>query len=132
MQQQFTIAGSANQTKAINQANIVEMDFLAKNKETIIFIEASSQYCNIHKYNQSSPELLRIAINSIEDFFTAKDFIRIHRSYIINIKFIKEFIKSGRDYKVIIEINKIKKELPIARSYLKNIKELIKQKKIAS
>ena len=81
------------------------------NFSEIIFIESLTDYVKIHL--EAKMIVTRETISNIEAKLSQKDFIRIHRSYIVSIaninSFTNEFIEVG------------KKALPISRSYKKDV-----------
>jgi DNA-binding LytR/AlgR family response regulator len=81
--------------------------------DDILFLEAFDNYCNLYTYDQK--HLISHTLKSVEEKLPAQQFIRIHRSYIINIT----KIKSLHDGYVFIEKNKI----PVSNS---NRDELMK------
>ena len=77
----------------------------------INYIESISDYIKIHLANKTI--VTRETITSIEAKLPQKDFIRIHRSFIVSIPKIDSFTNE------FVELNK--KVVPISRSYKKNV-----------
>jgi DNA-binding LytR/AlgR family response regulator len=84
----------------------------------ILYIEAERNYCRI--YSTSKEYLLVLTLKEMEEKLPNHHFIRIHRSYIINLSHIKEVSTSN-----LIVAEKL---LPISKSYkdelLKRLKTL--------
>lgn len=77
---------------------------------TICYLEASGSYCNIHtidckKYTVSQP------LGEITNCLCPDTFIRVHRSYVININYVDKYI--GNLFYV------HNKMIPIGRAYKK-------------
>lgn len=51
----------------------------------VAFIEADRVYCNVHMRDGKTVHTLCSPLNSVEASFPSDTFVRIHRSYIINI-----------------------------------------------
>lgn len=83
------------------------------NFDEITYIESLSDYLKIHIGEKTV--VTRETITSVEVKLPQKDFIRIHRSYIISIAHVSAFTN---EY---IEVNKM--QLPISRSYKKDVLE---------
>ena len=81
------------------------------NFSEINYIESLSDYIKIHLVNKTI--VTRETITNIEAKLPQKEFLRIHRSYIVSISKIQSFTNE------FIEINK--KALPISRSYKKEV-----------
>ncbi|MEX1383158.1 LytR/AlgR family response regulator transcription factor [Lutibacter sp.] len=81
------------------------------NFSEINYIESLSDYIKIHLVNKTI--VTRETITNIEAKLPQKEFLRIHRSYIVSISKIESFTNE------FIEINK--KALPISRSYKKEV-----------
>jgi len=77
----------------------------------IHYIESISDYVKIHSTNQKVT--IRYTISSIEKMLSSNEFLRIHRSYIINSKYITKFTA----HSIFIE----DKEFPIGPSYKKEV-----------
>ena len=77
----------------------------------INYIESLSDYIKIHLINKII--VTRETITNIEAKLPQKEFLRIHRSYIVSISKIESFTNE------FIEINN--KALPISRSYKKEV-----------
>lgn len=76
------------------------------------YIESLADYLKIHLLDKTI--LTRETITSIEAKLPKRDFLRIHRSYIISISKIESFTNE------FVEINK--KAVPISRSYKNDVK----------
>jgi two-component system LytT family response regulator len=75
----------------------------------IMYIEGLKDYIKIYLQSAQSPVVTRMPMKTIEELLPAKDFIRIHKSYIVSIAFITATRKTS------IFINKI--ELPVSDLY---------------
>lgn len=60
--------------------------------EDILYIEADRNYCHI--YSNTKEYLVVMSLKEMDDKLPSKHFLRIHRSYIINISQIKEIATS--------------------------------------
>ncbi len=68
-------------------------------KEDILFIRSANNYTDL--YTEEGKHVIRQSISSLENELDPMAFMRIHRSVIIKIEEVKEFISSGNgDYKV--------------------------------
>lgn len=89
----------AQQSLHINQPPIVKDGLFVRKKEgfqkllysDILWIEASRSYSYIHFTNKPSA-IVTFPLSKLEEKLPASDFIRIHRSYMININHIDGFI----------------------------------------
>ena len=81
------------------------------NFSDINYVESFSDYIKIHIINKTI--VTRETITSIEAKLPQKDFMRVHRSFIVSIPKIVSFTNE------FIEVNK--KAIPISRSYKKDV-----------
>ncbi len=90
--------------------------------EEIDWIEAASNYVEIHTGQQSF--LVRHTMNELEKRLSATHFLRIHRSYIVNVGKIRgvQPCNSG-EYMVRLQSGK---ELPSSRGYRENLDSILK------
>jgi len=84
----------------------------------ILYIESLADYIHIYLQNQKRITT-RITMKAMEDKLSQKNFIRIHRSYIVPLA----QIENVRNKTIAIA----GKELPIGRSYEKEVAKLIKE-----
>lgn len=89
-----------------SERKMIKVDY-----SSILYIESYSDYLKIH--TESETIVTRETITAIEAKLPKKQFLRIHRSYVISMHFIQSFTN---EY---ITINK--QALPISRSYKKAI-----------
>jgi DNA-binding LytR/AlgR family response regulator len=98
--------------------------------EDLLFIESEGNYVEVtfqKGKNETGNVLLRSSLKGI--LKQLKDFpflFKCHRSYIVNIKRIKNTNGNAQGYKLHIE--SLDKEIPVSRSYLKKFKELMRQR----
>ncbi len=92
--------------------------------EEIIFFESESNYTNVHG-NRPKPVLLANTLKYFEDILLPQGFLRIHRSYLVNIQHIRhDKLKKSR----IMLSNGM--ELKVARRRIKSLNNYLYQAKI--
>lgn len=62
--------------------------------KSIRFIEAMSEYLRIYMWGQGRPIIVLLSMKKMEERLPSRMFLRIHRSYIINLKMIREVTKN--------------------------------------
>lgn len=98
-------------TKAYNLANVsqtqeeeeqaeylflkVEYQLVKVILKDITFIEAYKDYVKVHLTNKPAPLLSLTSLKSLEDLLPAKQFMRIHRSYIVSLDHIQSITKNS-------------------------------------
>jgi two-component system, LytTR family, response regulator len=93
---------------------------LAISVADIIRIEAEGDYSKL--VTAKNNFLSNFGISTLEVKLDPQKFIRVHRSYIINVDFIKEIQKYPNNYDVIMQNNDV---VRVSRGYLENIKKLV-------
>jgi DNA-binding LytR/AlgR family response regulator len=95
----------------------------------ILFIESEGNYVEVtfqKEKDETESVLLRSSLKGIVKQLRAFPFLfKCHRSYIVNVKRIKRTNGNAQGYKLHLE--NCNKEIPVARSYLKKFKELMRQ-----
>lgn len=105
-----------------NDKVILEDDYFGRHAvyiRDIIYVESDKHYINYHIMNMSEPIKMRGSINDCEEKYSRYNFVRIHRRYLINLKYISDY-----DYhndKILL--GKIEKELPMSKMMRKEIDE---------
>ncbi|MBA2250241.1 MAG: response regulator transcription factor [Chitinophagaceae bacterium] len=87
----------------------------------IIYCESESNYTVLHLVNEPKFTVCR-TLGEIEDILITSHFLRIHRSYLVNTKKIKEFIKGEGGY--LIMENEI--EIPVSRNKREQLGSILK------
>ncbi len=82
----------------------------------IVYIEGLKDYIKIHLKSTSKAIITRLSIKSLEEQLPASQFIRIHKSYIVSLKYITAVRKSS------VFIDAI--ELPVSDNYRETIATL--------
>lgn len=85
--------------------------------EDLLYVEGLKDYVKIFVRNQAKPILTRMNLKGMEDVLPSDEFVRIHKSYIINRKKITKLNSKG------ILLNDI--QIPIGETYKAIVKELV-------
>lgn len=91
--------------------------------DDVEWIEASGNYINLH--TRGGTHTLRETITSFEDRFHSSQFIRIHRSAIVNSDHVQE-VQPWFTGEYVVRL-KSGKELTLSRGYLRNLPLLLEQ-----
>lgn len=110
---------NGEEAKASEEAHILSDRIFVRFKERmikiyiseILFIEAERAYCTIH--TQDKEYLITLPLKSLYEKIDSQHFIRVHRSYVVNLSKVDEF---GDDYLVLA-----KKKVPISRSHKEEV-----------
>lgn len=132
-----------NSSKEINQMlseriNIspVKEDLITLNKSTkesisirpedILYMESEGNYVNVH-YRQDEKvtyKQIRSTIKQMEETLQNHPmFIRCHRAFIVNINYISNAEGNAQGYQ--LTLSNVPLEIPVSRTYLKNIKDAL-------
>ncbi len=88
--------------------------------EDIQWIEAYGDYSKLHVGKEAY--LSNFGISSLEKKLDPKQFVRVHRSSLINLNAVKELHKYGKSYDVTMQNGDV---VRVSRGYMDNIKKLI-------
>ena len=86
----------------------------------IVWVEAYGDYSKLYTLKESY--VSNFGISVLENKLNPSMFIRVHRSSIININFIKEVNRYPGSYDVLMETND---KIVVSRSYMENLRNLI-------
>ena len=87
----------------------------------IIYIEGMSEYLRIHVADHPKPIIVLLSMKKMEERLSNADFMRIHKSYIINLHHIAEINRS----RVVLDNGA---EIPVGDSYREKLNEYVSQK----
>lgn len=85
-------------------------------KEDILYAIAEGNYTHIYLINGKSIKILK-KLKQVTELLSDKDFIRIHRSYLINMEHVRKF----EEGKTVVMSNDF--SLTVSRSYKRDFKE---------
>lgn len=88
---------------------------------SIRWAQAQGDYARIYTADESY--LLRISLAGIEEEWAVYDFVRIHRSHIVNLNFATKIVQ--RDGRMCIHIEHT--ELPVSRRLMPQVRQRLKQ-----
>ncbi|RPD96628.1 DNA-binding response regulator [Aureibaculum marinum] len=86
----------------------------------IYYCKSDGNYCEIF-FVDGSVEMLTKKIKEIEEIISNKYFFRVHNSYLVNINYIKEFVKTEGQYLVLENGTSI----PVSRSKKNDLLKLL-------
>lgn len=86
------------------------------NTKDIVFIEVQNKYCFIHLHN-GEMITTKITLASLENEIPSTHFYRIHKSYIINFRYV---VARGNNF---VKVQNHQQLLPISRNYYSKFKQ---------
>tara|TARA_R110002095_G_scaffold150153_1_gene129749 strand:+ start:5 stop:490 length:486 start_codon:yes stop_codon:yes gene_type:complete len=89
-------------------------------QDEIIYCKSSGNYSEIY-FKDHKNELLSKKLKDVELLIRNKNFFRVHNSYLVNINYIKEFVKSDGQYIVLAEGTTI----PVSRTKRRELMEVL-------
>jgi two-component system LytT family response regulator len=89
--------------------------------DEVLYLEAQGDYISICTASQSYLKYERLS--QIERRLDSQNFIRIHRSYIVNLDFLKKIEPYSRDSRLAVLRNG--KQLPVSRAGFERIKQVL-------
>ena len=95
-----------------------EYRILKVNYDDIIFCEGLKDYTQVYTTKKSKPIITLQNLKTFAERLPAKDFVRIHRSYIVSLNHIDSITKK--------EVEIADKILPIGNSYRNNLLDIVK------
>lgn len=90
--------------------------------ESVVYLKADGHYTNVAK--EDNNYLCNLSLADLEGRLDSERFIRIHRSYIVNIRFAKAFKKVNEQFMILLDDNG-ETEVPVSRGNVQMLKELL-------
>jgi DNA-binding LytR/AlgR family response regulator len=88
--------------------------------EQVSWVEAEGDYVRLHT-TDGGTHLVRIPISHLEERWSARGFIRIHRGYLVSLKHITEFSVTGSVHQVMVG----GRSLPVSRRHVRDVRDRI-------
>lgn len=85
----------------------------------IMYIESEKHYLNYYIAGMMSPIKERGSMKECEEKYGRYDFVKIHKRYLVNLKYLADFDGSKNE----VTISKIDKKLTMSKNYKKNVDE---------
>lgn len=85
----------------------------------IMYIESEKHYLNYYVAGKNVPIRERGSIRECEEKYEGYDFVKIHKRYIVNLRYLADFDGSKNE----VTIGKIDKRLTMSKNYKKNVDE---------
>lgn len=92
------------------------------NIDDIVFLSTRNKCTYAHTYENQY--LLDTTLGVIEDKFSRETFVRVHRSYLVNLNKVKEILRMRGNY-VIVVADRDETHIPIARRQVKTFREVV-------
>lgn len=96
-----------------------EYRILKVNYDDIIFCEGLKDYTQVYTTKKSKPIITLQNLKTFSERLPAKNFVRIHRSYIVSLNHVESITKK--------EVEIADKILPIGNSYRNNLLDIVKR-----
>lgn len=87
--------------------------------DNIVYIESMDNYAKIH-FADSSTLLSQISLKKIEEMLPDKEFVRVHRSYLVSVAKIEKYNRHN------IKLRGIDDVIPVGRNYVSELGELLR------
>jgi DNA-binding LytR/AlgR family response regulator len=86
-------------------------------RSAVQWVEAQGDYARLHTADGS--HLVRVSLASLADRWAEAGFVRIHRSYLVQLRLIGELRLTGNGYVVVVG----GRELPVSRRHTRELKD---------
>lgn len=86
-------------------------------RSSIRWVEAQGDYARLHTTEAS--HLVRVPLSVLEERWSEAGFVRIHRSYLVSLRLIRELRLTGSGYVVVVDGT----ELPVSRRHTRALKD---------
>ena len=93
----------------------------------ILYIKASGNYVEIYTEEIKKTQLFRASLSYVAECLQSYDFIKkCHRKYFVNIKKVKNY--QGNSKRLLLDIAYANEQIPVSKSYVKQILPQVKNK----
>jgi DNA-binding LytR/AlgR family response regulator len=92
------------------------------NLDDICFLSAKNKSTYVHTFENQY--LADLTLKDLERKLLKESFVRIHRSYMVNLNRIKEIMRQDGDY-VVVAADRDETQLPVARRQVKQFREAV-------
>lgn len=107
---------------SIESNNKKEKPVIVRSEE-LIYIKSEGNYIEVVVKNIEKPYLIRNTLNFVESKLPKGEFIKVHRSYIVNTKSLDSLTLSGSSY--VVKIKGTDLLIPVSRSTVKVVRDIV-------
>jgi hypothetical protein len=114
--------GQFNATK-LDEKGLAELRSIPIAGEPGVWVEAEGDYARLHA--SSGSHLVRITLNTLEDRWRSRGFLRVHRSYLVALSMVTGLRTSGASTMVRLRVNGASPavELPVSRRQTRELRD---------
>ena len=112
--------------KQVIQTKLKEGSFTIED-HTFLFAKADGNYIHVYRLNQK-PTMYRMNLIDFENQISNNQFLRCHRSYLVNMLKVKKISGNAQGLQLWLEQNDV--FVPVSRKYISKIKEVFTQQEI--
>lgn len=116
-------------TSGTDESIAVELGGITRfvSRASVTHAEAQGDYVRLHTVDGAS-HLIRIPLGTLVDDWTESGFVRIHRSFALNLAHVREIrVQAGR-CSVMVPVGDEQVELQVARRHTRTLRELIHER----
>jgi DNA-binding LytR/AlgR family response regulator len=92
------------------------------NIDDVVYVSAKNKSTYVHTYENQY--LVDLTLGELEKKLSKESFVRLHRSYIINLNCIKEILRVDGSY-VVVAADRDETHIPVARRQVKQFREAV-------
>ena len=98
---------------------------MSVNSDELVWLKSEGNYVEIalKKGTVLRKQLIRNTLHSVEATCSSQKFVRIHRSYIVNLDFARKLVLDGSNYELMLKDIDLK--LPVSRTLARELKQMI-------
>lgn len=99
-----------------NKPLLSALVYIMDRLQSVVYIEADKDYCNI-VCEDDVIERFRVKISDIQVLFSSTRLLQVHKSYLVNPKFIRGTQKKGRSFSLVTRL----KNIPVGQKFKENV-----------
>ncbi|SEK41944.1 LytR/AlgR family response regulator transcription factor [Parapedobacter koreensis] len=112
-------------TDELTSENKIIINEFVVNENDLYFIESTDNYCTFYYEDNSEIKkiLIRTTLKSTLEQIKSENILRCHRSFIVNLKKVKNIKGNAQGYK--LKLKNIDVEVSVSRKYMEEVKNIV-------
>jgi two-component system LytT family response regulator len=121
-------SGGETAIKPLSVEDQLLLKFNAKSRfvpvSDLVFVRSADNYTEVH-IRDGSVSLMRRTLEEWAESLPASEFLRLHRSTLVNKRRISELHTDAKTGKYFIRLHEVNEEFPVSRSYVASVRDAL-------
>ncbi len=120
------LTNESNVRQIVQDRNLFQaINTIGEMLDNIVYVRSNPPYCTLSfDANENKSKDVRASAANLGNYFGKHELLQVHRSYLVNPKYVDLIQRSGRDYSIRLkDVDRREKIIPLSRSRVQDLKK---------